>query len=262
MKEEIIEYTTFDGSKVMSFLAGERESKAAVIVIQEIWGLTNFIKSYSRRLASLGFLVLAPHLYSREEERNVFTEENIATAMRLFFEVPTEQRNDQSAINKILQRADDSQREVIRRLMMGRGEMEEIMLKDLGMGYEYLRENFGQQKFGVVGFCMGGGLSLRLSTRIPLDATAVYYGANPPNIEDISRIKGPINAVYAGDDPRINTGIPDLISSCIKYKKQIELKIYPNTKHAFGNSDGFAYDKSAAEDAWERVSAFFKRYLI
>ncbi|MEM3212542.1 MAG: dienelactone hydrolase family protein [Thermoplasmatales archaeon] len=261
MKEEIIEYTTFDGSKVMSFLAGERESKAAVIVIQEIWGLTNFIKSYSRRLASLGFLVLAPHLYSREEERNVFTEENIATAMRLFFEVPTEQRNDQSTINKILQRADDNQREVIRRLMMDRGEMEERMLKDLGMGYQYLKDNFKPRKFGVVGFCMGGGLSLRLSTQIPLDATVAYYGANPPNIDDISKINGPINAVYAGDDPRINSGIPDLVSACIKYKKQIELKIYPNTKHAFANSDGIAYNKDAAEDAWERVSRFFKRYL-
>jgi len=262
MKEGIVEYTTFDGSGITSFLAGERDSRAAIIVIQEIWGLTSFIKKYSRKLASLGFLVLAPHLYSRREEKDVFTEENIATSMRLFFEIPEGKRDDPSTINEIIERANEQEKVVIKKLLMDRGEMEERMLRDLGMGYQYLKDNFNPKKFGVVGFCMGGGLAFRLSTRIPMDATVIYYGSSPPNLEDISRIRGPINAIYAGEDPRINSGIPDMISSMIKYKKQIELKIYPGAKHAFANEDGFAYDRDAAEDAWERTSAFFRRYLL
>lgn len=259
--EELINYKTFDGTEVKAFLVGDRKSKSGIIVIQEIWGLTNFIKQYSRRLAQEGHLVLAPHLYSRKGEYELFSEENIAMAMRLFFNVPPEQRNNPQAIQEILNKASNEQREVIEKLMMGRENLEQRMLKDLEAGYKFLRENFQIEKIGVVGFCMGGGLSFRISAILPFDATVVYYGANPPNLDDISKLKGPFNGIYAGDDSRINAGIPEAIPYFIKYGKQIELKIYPNTRHAFANTDGMAYNKEAAEDAWERASTFFRRYL-
>lgn len=66
--EKLVEYSIFDGSKIKSFLVGNPSSKSVIIVIQEIWGLTNFIRNYSTKLASMGFLALAPHLYSRSEE--------------------------------------------------------------------------------------------------------------------------------------------------------------------------------------------------
>lgn len=258
----MVEYTTFDGSSVKSFLTGDKKSKSAVIVIQEIWGLSEFIKNYSRRVSSLGFLVLAPHLYSRDEEFNLFSQENIAMAMRLFFEIPPEKRGDQEFIKTVIGRATTEQREVIQRLMMGRGEMEERMIKDLAMGYEYLKQNFPVERFGVVGFCMGGGLSFRVSTQLPFDATVVYYGASPPKLEDISKMKGPMLGMYAGDDPRINSGLPDVVSNFVKFKKQLDLKIYPKTNHAFANHDGASFNKEAADDAWEKASTFFRKYLL
>ena len=261
-REESIEYPTFDGSSVKSFLVGDRNSKSAVIVIQEIWGLSNFIKNYSRRLSSLGFLVLAPHLYSRKEEFDLFTQENIAMAMKLFSEIPSDKREDREFIKAALERGTSEQREVITKLMMSRGQLEERMIKDLAMGYEYLSGNFKPSKFGVVGFCMGGGLSFRISTQLPFDATTVYYGANPPDLKDISKMKGPMLGLYAGEDPRINSGIPAALGSFLEYKKQIELKIYPNTRHAFANNDGAAYNKDAADDAWEKTSMFFKKHLL
>lgn len=258
---EMIRYPTFDGTDVSAFLVGEKNSRGAVIVIQEIWGLTNYIKNYSRRVASLGFLALAPHLYSRKEESEIFSQENIAMSMRLFFEIPQEKRGDKDSINAVMERANPEQREVITKLMMGRGALEERMIKDLAMGYEYLKKEFEPAKFGVVGFCMGGGLSFRVSTRLPFDATVVYYGANPPDLNDVANMKGPMLGLYAGDDPNINKGIPDAVNTFLKFKKQIELKIYPNTKHAFANTDGAAYDKAASEDAWEKASSFFGKYL-
>ncbi len=258
---EIIEYPTFDGSSVKAFLVGDKSSKSAVIVVQEIWGLTNYIKNYSRRLASLGFLVLAPHLYSRKEESDLFSQENIAMSMRLFFEIPPEKRGDKDSISAAMERATPEQREVITRLMMGRGKLEERMIKDLAMGYDFLKRGFGPTKYGVVGFCMGGGLSFRISTHLPFDATVVYYGANPPELGDVLKMRGPMLGLYAGEDPNINKGIPDAINSFLKYKKQIELKIYPNTRHAFANNDGAAYDKEASEDAWDKASSFFGKYL-
>jgi len=260
-EEEIIDYPTFDGALMRSFLTGNRKSRNAIIVIQEIWGLTNFIMDYSMKLSSLGFLVMAPHLYSRKEENDLFSEENIATAMKSFYAIPPDKRGDRETIEKALEKADPNQREVIQRLMMGRGILEARMIKDLEMGYKFLKDKFGPTKFGVVGFCMGGGLSLRISTRLPFDATVVYYGANPPDLADIAKMKGPMIGFYAGEDSRINVGLPDLITSFLKFKKQIELSIYPNVNHAFANSDGFSYNKDAAEDAWEKASCFFRRYL-
>ena len=259
---ETIEYPTFDGSNVKSFLVGNRNSKSAIIVIQEIWGLTNFIKNYSRRLSSLGFLVIAPHLYSRKEEYDLFTQENIAMAMRLFFEIPAEKRGEPESIKAVMERATAEQREVITKLMMGRDQLQLKMAKDLAMAYEYLKSNFKPLKYGVVGFCMGGGLSFRVSTQLPFDATVVYYGANPPDLNDISKMKGPVLALYAGEDPGINAGIPEAITNFLKFKKQIELKIYPNTRHAFANTDGAAYVKEAAEDAWEKTESHFKKNLL
>ncbi len=257
----MIRYPTFDGTDVTAFMVGEKSSKGAILVIQEIWGLTNYIKNYSRRLASLGFLVIAPHLYSRRDEFEIFSQENIAMSMRLFFEIPAEKRSDKDSISAVMERATPEQREVITRLMMGRGTLEERMIKDLAMGYDYVKREFKQTEFGVVGFCMGGGLSFRISTRLPFDATVVYYGANPPELSDIMNMKGPMLGLYAGEDPNINKGIPDAINSFLKYKKQIELKIYPNTRHAFANNDGAAYDKAASEDAWDKASSFFRKYL-
>ncbi|MGC8617523.1 MAG: dienelactone hydrolase family protein [Thermoplasmata archaeon] len=261
MQEEMIYYPSFDGSTVNAFLVGDKNAKSAVIVIQEIWGLTNFIKNYSRKLSSQGHLVLAPHLYSRKGEDETFSQENIMMAMKLFFELPAERRGDMDSINATLERATPEQKNVITRLMMGRGQLEERMIKDLAMGYDYLKANFKPSRMGVVGFCMGGGLSFRISTQLPFDATVVYYGANPQNLDDISKMKGPMLGLYAGDDPRINAGIPDAVAHFVKFKKQIELKLYPNTNHAFANNDGSVYNKEAADDAWERASSFFRKYL-
>ncbi len=256
-----IEYETFDGTKVQSLLTGDPDSGRAIIVIQEIWGLSNFIRSYSRRLSSLDFLVLAPHLYSRTDEKELFKQENISNAMKLFFEVPPDKRRDAATIQKILERASSEEREVIKRIMLDRGTLEKRMIKDLERGYEFLVKTYKPKKMGVVGFCMGGGLSFQISTKLPFDATVIFYGANPPEIGDIANIKGPVMALYAGDDPNINSGIPDAVSAFVKYGKQIELKIYPGARHAFFNNDGLSYNKEAADDAWERSSSFFRRYV-
>lgn len=259
--EETVEYESFDSSKVRSFLVGDDSSKRSIMVIQEIWGLTNFIKKYSKDVASLGYLVLAPHLYSRQGENELFTQETIASAMKLFFDLPPDKRSDQELIKKTLERADAQEKEVIQRLMFNRESMQERMIKDLEAAYVFLKNTFHVEKFGVVGFCLGGGLSFRISTKLPFDATAVYYGANPPNMDDIGKLKGPFLGSYAGEDDGINSGLPEMIQNFVKFKKQVELKIYPGTRHAFANNDGFSYNREAADDAWERTSSFFKRYL-
>ncbi|MEM1646676.1 MAG: dienelactone hydrolase family protein [Ignisphaera sp.] len=121
------------------------------------------------------------------------------------------------------------------------------------------RRRLGVKKVVAIGFCMGGGLAFQLATEVPLDGVIVFYGRNPQPIEAVSKIKGPILGIYAGEDPPINAGLPDLISAIVKYKKDFEMKIYPNAYHAFFNDTRPVYNREAALDAWERVKAFLRR---
>ena len=262
--EEEISYNTFDGTQVKAFVARPSDEKKhpAIIVIQEIWGLTNFLKSVASRLAEEGFVAMAPHLYSRKDHIDLYTEENIMDAMRPMWSLPPEKRRDQNAIKELLAKSSDTSKKIINDLMFNRQSFEETMAKDLIDGHKFLKNRpYTNGKMGVVGFCMGGGLSFQVSTMAPFDATVVYYGANPKNLDDISKLKGPVFGIYAGEDGPINAGLPELIPAILKHKKSFEMKIYPNTQHAFFNHTGLAYDEKAAKDVWPLTVKFFSHNL-
>jgi len=240
---------------IKTFLVTPESPKLAVIAIHEIWGLNDNIKDIARRLANEGYTAFAPHLYSRE---NMLTPENIQKVMMKVWSIPAERRNDPNAYNEIYSSLDESGKKVVELLVLNRQKLEEQMIKDLINAYNYLVSQ-GYKKIVSMGFCMGGGLAFQLATEVPLDGTVVFYGRNPQPIEAIQKVKGPVLGLYAGEDPPILAGLPDLISAVIKYKKDLELKIYPGAYHAFFNDRGMTYNKDASEDAWERVKNFLKR---
>ncbi|WP_338602206.1 dienelactone hydrolase family protein [Sulfolobus tengchongensis] len=250
-------YESYDG-KIRAFLASAESPKLGVIVVHEIWGLNDNIKDIARRLANEGYIALAPQLYTRNE--NVLTPENIQNVMTKVWSIPPEKRTDPNVYKEIMASLDENGKKVIDLLVINRQKMEEQMVKDLIKAYDYLNSQ-GIRKVVSMGFCMGGGLAFQLATEVPLDGTIVFYGRNPQPIESIQKIKGPILGLYAGEDPPINAGLPDLISAVIKYKKDLELKIYPGAYHAFFNDRGRTYNKEASEDAWERVRNFLRRIL-
>ncbi|QKQ99035.1 dienelactone hydrolase family protein [Metallosphaera tengchongensis] len=249
----LVKYTSFDGKEVEAYLV-RGGGKAGIIVVSEIWGLTDYIRKVAERLAGLGYTAVAPNLYSRSSD--IFSQENISSVMRRFFTLPPEKRNDPDTVSKILSSLGEKERAIYRELVEERVATEDRMIKDLEYAYEYLR-SLGLNKMGVIGFCMGGGLSFQLSTQKPMDATVVYYGRNPRDLEDISKLKGPVLAHYAGEDSAINQGIPDMVRAMVKYKKELEMKIYPGTYHAFATEGGQVYNERAAKDAWERTVKFF-----
>jgi len=172
--------------------------------------------------------------------------------------LPPEKRSDPNAYKELYSSLDETGKKVLELLVLNRQKLEEQMIKDLINAYNYLVSQ-GYKKIVGMGFCMGGGLAFQLATEVPLDGTIVFYGRNPQPIESIQKIKGPILGLYAGEDPPILAGLPDLVSAVIKYKKDLELKIYPGAYHAFFNDRGRTYNKEAAEDAWERVKNFLRR---
>jgi carboxymethylenebutenolidase len=196
----------------------------AVIVIHENRGLNPHIEDVTRRVALEGFLVLAPDLLSPMGG------------------TPANEDTARDMIGKL-----DAQQTV----------------QNLVSAVTFLEKHaHGNSKVGAMGFCWGGGMVGELAVNAPdLDAGVVYYGRQP-KAADVEKIKAPLLLHYAGQDARINEGIPAFEEALKKASKQYTLYIYEGAQHAFNNDTSEArYLKQAAEQAWSRSVAFLKEHL-
>ncbi len=263
IREKEFNIKTHDGTDMKVFTAGpdDQEKHPAVLVVMEIWGLTDFIRDVCRRLAEKGYETLAPHLYSRKEQVEVFTEENIMDAIRPFWSLPAEKRGDQAAVQEILSKASENSKTIVNEIMFNRQSTEKNMVKDLEAAYNYLFKGKDEKGRGVVGFCLGGGLAFQLSTQLPFSASVIFYGASPRKIDDLAGIKGSVLGLYAGEDGSINNGLPELLENVVKHKTDFEMKIYPGTYHAFFNHTSMSYNREASDEAWERMLQFYAAHM-
>jgi carboxymethylenebutenolidase len=127
----------------------------------------------------------------------------------------------------------------------------------------YLRSNpDGNGKVGAVGFCWGGGQVGQLAVNDPsLDAAVVYYGRTP-DPADVPKIKAPLLLHYAGQDTRINEGVPAFQQALDKAGISYTLNMYEGAQHAFNNdTSAERYNPEAAKLAWDRTLAFFAEKL-
>jgi carboxymethylenebutenolidase len=116
-------------------------------------------------------------------------------------------------------------------------------------------------KIGAVGFCFGGGIVNTLAVRLPdLGAAAPFYGRQP-SAEDTAKIKAPIVAHYAGNDPGVDAGIPAFEAALKANHKKYEIFVYEGTQHGFHNDTTPRYDEAAAKLAWQRTLDLFNKNL-
>lgn len=117
-------------------------------------------------------------------------------------------------------------------------------------------------KVGVIGFCWGGGQVNALAVGDPdLKAGVAFYGMQPAPA-DVPKIASPLMLHYAGLDDRINAGMKDYEAALKGANKSYELFVYDGVNHAFNNDTNAArYSKEAADLAWSRSMAFFKKNL-
>ena len=116
-------------------------------------------------------------------------------------------------------------------------------------------------KFGVVGFCFGGGISNQLAVRMPdLGAAVPFYGRQV-SVEDAAKIKAPLLLHYAGNDPGVNKGWPTYEEALKANNKVYTAYTYENTQHGFHNDTTPRYDEAAAKLAWQRTLDFFNKHL-
>jgi carboxymethylenebutenolidase len=118
-------------------------------------------------------------------------------------------------------------------------------------------------KVGTVGYCWGGGMVNRIAVLNPpgLAAGVSYYGSQVP-ADQVERIRTPLMLHYAGNDDRINAGIPAFKAALEWAKKDFELHVYDGAQHAFNNDTNAArYNKPVADLALSRTLAFFRKHL-
>lgn len=119
----------------------------------------------------------------------------------------------------------------------------------------------GNGKLGAVGFCYGGGVVHWLATQLPdLNAGVPFYG-NSPAPELAARVKAPLLVQLAAVDERINAAWPAYEAALKAAGAAVEMHQYPGTQHGFNNDTTPRYDAAAAQLAWQRTVAFFKRHL-
>jgi carboxymethylenebutenolidase len=219
-------YASVEGHEVVGYLAHPQavSPRAGLVVIHEWWGLNDNIKAMTRRLAGAGYLALAVDLYQGEVAED-----------------PT----------------------AASRLARGSSERSEQILDNLGQAIEHLRQA-GAERIGVIGWCFGGGWSLRTALAFPdaIDATVIYYGRLPTETEELNTLASPVLGIFGALDEGIPVATVRLFQAALdRLDKEASIHIYDDADHAFANPSGTRYNEAAAEDAWLKTLAFFARYL-
>jgi carboxymethylenebutenolidase len=205
-----------------------KEKAPVVIVIQEIFGLSDWIRGVADQLAAEGFIAIAPDLLSGPGGAG------------------TDSFADRDAVTKAV-----------------RGLKNEDVKKMLDATREYgMKLPASNGKTGTVGFCWGGGTSFRYATEQPeLNAAAVYYGTSP-DAAALEKIKAPVMGFYGGNDARVNATIPPAEKKMKELNKPYTPHIYEGAGHGFlRQQDGSAANMKAAEQAWPATVGFLKENL-
>ena len=196
-----------------------------IVVIQEWWGLVPHIKDVAERLAREGFVALAPDLYHGQAA-----------------DEPDEARKLAMAL--------DAQHAV----------------QEIAAAARYLKksEAVAPKKIGTIGWCMGGGLSLSTAAyHSDLIGAAIAFYGRPLTAGDTAKLKVPVLGLYAEHDHGIPVeAVQAFEEELKKHGVPHEVQLYPETQHAFFNDTRpQIYHAAAAQAAWQKSLAWFRKYL-
>jgi carboxymethylenebutenolidase len=199
--------------------------KPGIIVIQEWWGVDEWVKQQTDRFSQQGYVALAVDLYRGRSAKS-----------------PEEAHE----------------------LMRGLPEDRAIADLKAGIDHLSSRPDVDPQHIGVIGWCMGGGYALKLATHDPrVKATVVNYGAVITDPSTIARVNGQVLGNFGSADRGIPPeDVKKFGEALTAAGKLNDIKIYEGAGHAFMNPNNTeGYDVAAADDAGKRIDRFFDRTL-
>jgi len=215
--------------------------KGGLIVIEEVWGLTDHIKDIAERYAREGYYVVSPELLSETHIK-----EHADTLMLDLFN--PEKRNETQP--------------KLRALMAPIREPEfgEKTVARVKACFDYLYSKPETHEWvAITGFCFGGSYSFALAMAEPrLKAAVPFYGhADISDPEVVRKIACPLLAFYGEQDSGLMENLPSIEAAMKEADVDFACKVYPGCGHAFFNdTNPFAYNEAAAKDAWQRSLEF------
>jgi carboxymethylenebutenolidase len=208
-----------------------------VLVVQEIFGVHEHIQDVARRFAKLGYLAVAPELYTRQ--------------------------GDVSRLGSI-----DEIRPIVAKVP------DEQVMADLDAACDWAAKNGGDPaRLGITGFCWGGRIVWLYAAHNPkLKAGVAWYGRvegpgtalQPKNpIDLVQEIHAPVLGLYGGADAGIpNEGVDRMRAALAAAGKRSEIHTYPGAPHAFFADYRPSYREAAAQDGWKRLLDWFRRHGV
>ena len=220
---QTVTLTASDGFKLGGYRADPASPpKAAVVVIQEIFGVNSHIRNICDRLANEGYAAIAPAIFDRIEPdfQSGYSPDEVAVARKFVAapDWPAMLRDTQAAIDAV---------------------------KNIG-------------PVGIVGFCLGGSVAYAAATKLSgLSAAVGYYGGAVVRFAG-DKPAVPTQLHFGEKD----SGIPltDVETSTAK-RPDVEVLVYPGAQHGFNCDERASYDKPSADLAWQRTLAFFAKNL-
>ena len=229
-----------DGAKIPAYYARPTGPGPfpTVLVIEEIFGVHEYIKDITRRFAKLGYFAVAPELYARIGDLSKMTDVG-------------------QIIRDVISKAPDA-----------------TVLSDLDATAAWAAANKGDpNKLAVTGFCRGGRDTWLYAEHNPkLKAAVAWYGPvtnptseiQPKTASDLAtELKAPLLGMYGGQDTSIK--IEDVQAAAAKAKaagKTVEIVVYPDAPHGFHADYRPSYREADAKDGWQRMLNWFKTYGV
>lgn len=227
-------------------IAGYRAAPAGktglrvVLVVQEVFGVHEYIQDVCRRLAHEGYMAVAPELYSRQGDPRKYTDVG-------------------KLLSEVVSKVPDAQ-----------------VLSDLDASAVWAAGHGGDPELlGITGFCWGGRFAWLYAAHNPkVDAGVAWYGRlvgdkdtlHPVQpVEIAARINGPVLGLYGGKDAGITQDSIDAMKAELAKgpdaAKASEFVVYPEAGHAFHADYRPSYHEDAAKDGWKRALAWFDLHL-
>ena len=209
-----------------------KDGAPVVVVIHEIFGLTDWIRAVADQLAADGFVAVAPDLLSGKGPAGGGTEAFASRddVVRAVSDLPREE---------VIARLD-----AVRTWALGRPAT--------------------ARTSATVGFCWGGSMSFAYAVAQPaLDAAVVYYGTAPADLATLAAVKAPVLGLYGGNDARVDATLASTAAKMKELGKAYEPHVFDGAGHGFlraqGAEDGA--NLTAAKAAWPLTITFLRRHL-